>query len=68
MTFMDALSLLSAQTGVELPRKKPLRTRENDPGLAALSFAEQMFREELGRPEGREARASTSRLGDSTRT
>ena len=56
MTFMDALSLLSAQTGVELPRKKPLRTRENDPGLAALSFAEQMFREELGRPEGREAR------------
>lgn len=56
MTFMDALSLLSAQTGVELPRKKPLRTRENDPGLAALSFAEQVFREELSRPEGREAR------------
>lgn len=56
MTFMDALSLLSAQTGVDLPRTKPLRTRENDPGLAALSFAESMFREELTRPEGREAR------------
>ena len=48
--------LLSAQTGVELPRKKPLRTRENDPGLAALAFAEQVFREVTGRPEGREAR------------
>jgi DNA primase len=56
MTFMDALSLLAAQTGVELPRSKPKRTRENDPGLAALSFAGDFYAKELRGPEGRVAR------------
>lgn len=56
MTFMDALELLSAQTGVELPRRKPRRTRGNDPGLVALAFAEQLFRSALAGPEGRAAR------------
>jgi DNA primase len=56
MTFMDALSMLAAQTGVELPRKTPRKTRDNDPGLAALSFAVSFFQSELRRPEGREAR------------
>ncbi|MDG1049472.1 MAG: CHC2 zinc finger domain-containing protein, partial [Planctomycetota bacterium] len=31
MTFMDAMELLAAQTGVELPRRKARRTKENDP-------------------------------------
>lgn len=56
MTFMDALEMLSAQTGVELPRRKPRQTSGNDPGLAALEFAEGFFRAELGREEGGEAR------------
>ncbi|QDV06841.1 DNA primase [Planctomycetes bacterium Poly30] len=56
MTFMDALSLLAAQTGVELPRKAPRRSRDNDPGLAALAFAVDFFQAELKRPEGRDAR------------
>ena len=56
MTFMDALSLLAAQTGVELPRSRPKKTRDNDPGLAALAFAGDFFAKELRGPEGREAR------------
>ncbi len=56
MAFMDALEMLSAQTGVELPRRKPRQTSGNDPGLAALEFAEAFFRAELGREDGREAR------------
>ncbi len=56
MTFMDAMELLAAQTGVELPRRKARRTKENDPGLAALSFAVAYFQAELRREEGREAR------------
>lgn len=56
MTFMDAMELLAAQTGVELPRRKARRTKENDPGLAALSFAASYFQAELRREEGREAR------------
>lgn len=56
MTFMDAMELLAAQTGVELPRRKARRTKENDPGLAALSFAAAYFQAELRREEGREAR------------
>ncbi|MGB0330442.1 MAG: DNA primase [Planctomycetota bacterium] len=56
MTFMDAIELLAAQTGVELPRRKARRTKENDPGLAALSFAASYFQAELRREEGREAR------------
>ena len=63
MTFIDALELLAAQTGVELPRKKARRTRENDPGLAALSFAEEFFRRELQRSEGREAREYVRQRG-----
>ena len=56
MTFMDAMELLAAQTGVELPRRKKRRTSENDPGLAALSFAAEFFQAELRREEGRDAR------------
>ncbi|MGD2017645.1 MAG: DNA primase [Planctomycetota bacterium] len=56
MTFMDAMELLAAQTGVELPRRKARRTSENDPGLAALSFAAAYFQAELRREEGRDAR------------
>ena len=56
MTFMDALSLLAAQTGVDLPRSKPKKTRDNDPGLAALSFAGDFFAKELRSPDGRVAR------------
>ncbi|MEL6430197.1 MAG: DNA primase [Planctomycetota bacterium] len=56
LTFMDALELLAGQFGITLPRRKPRRSRENDPGLAALAFAEAFFRKELGREEGRVAR------------
>ena len=56
MTFMDALALLSAQTGVELPRSKPRRTRQNDPGLAALDFAEQFFKAEYKKQDAKAAR------------
>lgn len=56
MTFMDALSLLAAQFGVDLPKQRPKMTRDNDPGLAALAFAEGFFRRELTRPDGKAAR------------
>lgn len=56
MTFMDALSLLAAQFGVDLPKQRPKKTRDNDPGLAALAFAEGFFRRELTRPDGKAAR------------
>jgi len=56
MTFMDALSLLAAQFSVDLPKQRPKKTRDNDPGLAALAFAEDFFRRELARPDGKAAR------------
>ncbi|MEM9799893.1 MAG: DNA primase [Planctomycetota bacterium] len=55
MTFMDALELLAARTGVELPRRRRER-RGDDPAVAALRFAEEYFRRELGGSEGRDAR------------
>ena len=56
LSFRDALELLASRVGVELPRKKPRRTRENDPGLAALEFAQRFFTRELAREGGEVAR------------
>lgn len=56
LAFGDALELLAARTGVELPRRRRQERADDDPALGALATAEEFFREALRGPEGRAAR------------
>ena len=55
LSFQDALELLAARAGVELPRRRGGGPADDDPGLAALEAADRFFQRELGRGEGRAA-------------
>ena len=57
LAFGDALELLAARTGVELPARRRTAEAADDPGFAALAAAEVYFRSELQSAEGRAARA-----------
>jgi len=61
LAFGDALELLAARTGVELPRLRRSAEAADDPGLAALAQAEAYFRDELGSAEGRAGREYLAR-------
>jgi DNA primase len=56
VSFRDALELMAARTGVELPRRRKARPGEDD-GLAVLARAADFYRAELHGREGRAARA-----------
>ena len=62
LSFMEALEILAARTGVELPRKgrKP---RRDDSGLHALDQASEEFQGALRRSEGRAALEYLERRG-----
>lgn len=68
--FTDALELLAAQVGVEVPRSRGRRGErsEDDPGMAALARADEFFQNKLLGSEGRMARQYlTSRgMGENT--
>jgi DNA primase len=68
LAFADALELLAAQAGVELPRLRKATRDEDDPGLAALAAADSFFRAELRRGEGRAALAYLRERGLSDNT
>jgi DNA primase len=56
--FMDALEILAARTGVELPRRRsedPAESAERDGMRRALEQATRFYRRELSRPEGARA-------------
>lgn len=55
LEFRDALELLAARAGVELPRRRGGTRDEDDPGLAALASADRFFQEALRTSEGRAA-------------
>ncbi|HIF40201.1 MAG TPA: DNA primase [Planctomycetes bacterium] len=56
--FTDALELLAAQAGVEIPKSRGRRAErgEDDPGMAALACADEFFQRKLQGSEGRMAR------------
>ena len=56
--FTDALELLAAQVGVEIPKSRGRRPErgEDDPGMAALARADEFFQQKLLSSEGRLAR------------
>ncbi|MFT4542082.1 MAG: DNA primase [Planctomycetota bacterium] len=67
--FMDAVEILAARSGVELPRRRSARQVEGeDRGLAALARADELFQEMLRKPEGRGVRAYLAErgIGDNT--
>jgi len=55
LAFADALELLAARAGVELPRQRRSTRDEDDPGLAALAAADRFFQQALRTGEGRVA-------------
>ncbi|MCP3919957.1 MAG: DNA primase [bacterium] len=57
LAFGEAIEILAARTGVELPRRSGKRgdDRERDAGLDALERAEALYREALRTREGRRA-------------
>lgn len=64
LDFREALELLAARTGVELPRRRGrAEAADHDPGLAALGLADDFFQRELRSGEGRAAREYLQRRG-----
>lgn len=56
LSFMDALEILAARTGVELPRSSSRRRDDgDDPGYAALAEADAFYQTQLHTAEGRRA-------------
>lgn len=69
LAFADALELLAARSGVELPRRSRTRGSDSDdPGLSALAAADRFFQQELRRSEGRAALESLRQRGMSDNT
>ncbi len=63
--FTDALELLAAQAGVEVPKSRGRRAErgEDDPGMAALARADEFFQYKLQGDEGRPARKYLAERG-----
>ncbi|TDJ71451.1 MAG: DNA primase [Planctomycetota bacterium] len=53
LSFMEALELLAARTGVELPRNRARKPEGDDAGLAALQRADEFYQAQLATPDGR---------------
>jgi len=67
--FLEALEILAARTGVELPRRKGRgERREDDPTWGVLAAAVGYYREVLSSDEGRLAREYLRRRGLSEET
>jgi len=67
--FLEALEILAARTGVELPRRKGRgERREDDPPWGVLAAAVGYYREVLSSDEGRLAREYLRRRGLSEET
>ncbi len=63
LAFYDALELLAARTGVELPRRRRRREEGEEPALVALASTQAFFEAELRKGEGREALDYLTRRG-----
>ena len=69
LSFMEAVEILAARTGVELPRGREGRQkRDSDAGFEALAAAERLFVETLRSREGAAARAYLDARGLSDNT
>jgi DNA primase len=69
MSFRDAIEMLAARAGVELPKRKGDRSgAQDDAGLAVLARAETLYRASLESREGRGAREYLESRGVSTNT
>jgi len=70
LTFMEAVDILAARTGVELPKRTRSRAESQTAGAAweALESADEFYREQLASAAGREAREYLARreLGPNT--
>tara|TARA_R110002072_G_scaffold131578_6_gene271139 strand:- start:348 stop:2477 length:2130 start_codon:yes stop_codon:yes gene_type:complete len=69
MSFRDAIEMLAARAGVELPKRKGDRSgAQDDAGLAVLARAETLYRTSLESREGRGAREYLESRGVSANT
>jgi DNA primase catalytic core len=68
--FMDALEILAAQTGVELPKKRGNRGPDlrKDPGVEVLARVTQFYQEALQSPDGQTASRYLAERGLSRET
>jgi len=68
LEFFEALEILAARAGVELPRRQRTSVDASDPLLFALGEAQEFFRRELAGREGRIARGYLEERGIAANT